>query len=280
MNTGIRVPTFLSAKMQLSVAMNGLLIPFNRSLVNLQRFCRPTAIHNDDPIYDLSFAGSCFLFRYCGRNLLLCSRHQLANTGRSPEEMVVILESDEGRIALSPSEVVQILGFESTSKDVGDIVLAEYRSEQRGAQLSPHFYNLDIEGAADLRRVPKDNVQVIFTVGYPSRFTDYDTVISEAGDITGANLVSRWAKIYLQQTPTLGIDREGLVPFEVHEDYQIDLGDPDGFSGAPVFFVYLDETRIARLGFGGMVTYASALGRFNVIEASYIRAAVRSMITS
>ena len=267
------VPSFLTAKLKTSVLMNGVLVPFNRSLDNLQRFCRPVFMRNDDPMFDISVHGSSFLMRHRGRNLMVCSRHQLENADRQPDELMVIVGEGEDQRGVTPSMVGRVGLDGPGDPDVGDILFAEFTSPFYGVDLSASFYDLDLHATPDLRQVPSDRVTLVFTVGYPRRFVDYDTDYTDDYEPTDVRVVSRWVKVYLEQAEPLPMDKPGLIPLQVHSRYDVRIGDPDGFSGSPVFFLYQDAGRQSRLGFAGMVTFASELGRFNMVEATHIRAA-------
>ena len=67
------------------------------------------------------------------------------------------------------------------------------------------------------------------------------------------------------------MDVENRFPMAIHKEAPIELKDPDGASGAPVFFVYQDRSNQAHLGFAGLVTHANELGRFMVYDAAVIQ---------
>jgi hypothetical protein len=170
MDVSPNVPSFLRAAVKLSVWMNGLLVPFNRTLVNLQRFCRPVMFHNDDPIFDLSSSGSSLLFRHTGRNLMVCTRHQLVNQGRDPADVLLIIDEPDGsKVALTPDQASRAIVPLPELASLEDIVLAEYASERSGRNIKPQFLQLDLDSTADLRHVRPEEVLLIFAVGYPTR---------------------------------------------------------------------------------------------------------------
>lgn len=270
------IPSFLTARMKTSVKMNGVLVPFSKSLDNVQRFCRPVAAHNAGSDYDVSLYGSGFLFHVAGRNLMVCSRHQVVNSGRDPGDLMIILGEGDNAIGMTPSVVGHVSVVGSELEAVGDIFLAEFASGPGGRDISGSFFKVDDD--ADLRTVRPQDVTLIFTVGYPSRLVDYEPTYDEGYDLRDVAIYSRWAKVYLELDDRVRSDIPGLVPLQVHQSYRIELGDPDGFSGAPVFFIYQDAQRTSHLGFAGMVTHASKLGRFSMVEASYIHQAIRAML--
>lgn len=271
------IPSFLIARMKTSILMNGVFVPFSQALDNVQRFCRPLAAHNEGSHYDISLYGSAFLFRVRDKNLMICSKHQVVNSKRDPSELLIILGEGGNAVGVTPSSVAHVSVLGSNFNDVGDIFLAEFQSGPSGRDISGSFFQIDLEGTADLRVVERNSVTLIFAVGYPSRLVDIESTYADDYVLTDVAIFSRWAKLYLKEVPSLSSDIPGLVPLELHDSYDVDLGDPDGFSGAPVFFIYQDKEHVSHLGFAGMITFASKLGRFNMVDASYIREAVSMM---
>ena len=53
--------------------------------------------------------------------------------------------------------------------------------------------------------------------------------------------------------------------------------DPDGMSGAPVFFISLDASSQAHLGFAGMITHARDR-RYLIYDGAHLRCVVDSYI--
>lgn len=271
------IPSFLTARMKTSVLMNGVFVPFSKSFDNVQRFCRPLAAHNEGSDYDISLYGSAFLFRVRDMNLMICSKHQVVNSGRDPSELMIILGEGDNAVGMTPSSVGHVSVLGPDFHDAGDIFLAEFKSGPNGRDVTGSFFRIDLDATADLRVVEPESVTLIFSVGYPSRLVDIEPSYTDDYDLTDVTIFSRWAKIYLQQVSRLPSDIPGLVPLELHESYKVDLGDPDGFSGSPVFFIYQSKDQVSNLGFAGMITYASKLGRFNMVDASHIREAVSMM---
>jgi len=269
------LPSTLIATMKLSVPMNGVHVPFRRCIENLQRFCRPVMFHNDDPVFDLSCSGSSLLFRHRGRNLMLCTRHQLVNLGRSPQDVVLILDDPDGRkVALTPNETIRAIFPIPEQVNLEDIFLAEYHSTRNGRNLDPQFFTLDLEAMVDLQSVPPKKVVLVFAIGYPTRFSSFETTIDADDCPTGLDVISRWCKLYLEPTEPSAWDHDLRLPLRVHERYHADIGDPDGFSGSPVFFLYQDDSKQAHLGFAGMITHANRDGRFLMYSAAHIRQVV------
>lgn len=280
--TTVGLPTPLVAAMKLSVPINGLFVPFKRCVDNLQRFCRPVMFHNDDPTFDLSYSGSSFLFRYRGRNLMLCTRHQLGKgaAARDPQDIMLIIEEAGRKVGLGPNEVTRANFAAPEQRDLEDIFLAEYRSVPDGRNLDPHFLRFDLDELPDLRSVPADRIVLTFAIGYPTRFSSFETTFDAEDMPVGLDVVSRWCKLYLEPRAPDAWDRDYRLPLRLHREFHADLGDPDGFSGSPVFFVHQDESKQAHLGFAGMIAEANADGRFSIYEAAYIRQVVDGLLAT
>jgi len=270
------IPSFLTAAMKLSLPINGVFVPFKQSVTNLQRFCRPVMFHNQDPVFDLSCSGSSFLFRHRAQNLMLCTRHQLENQGRDPQDVVLIVDELDGcKVALSPNGATRVIYHAPAPANLSDIFLAEYTSERTGRNIDSQFLRFDLDAVADLRTVAAEAIVLIFAIGYPTRFSSFETKLDQDdGSATGLDVISRWTKLYLEPAAPSSFDHEHRLPLQIHRDFQADIGDPDGFSGSPVFFIYQDDTRQAHLGFAGMITHGNKSGRFLIYETADIRRAV------
>lgn len=268
------IPSFFTAAMKTTVEMNGVYVRFHRCIENLQRFCRPVMLHNDDPLYGASYAGSCFLLRYKSRNVLLCTEHQLGSQGskRTPNEIMIIVEDDRGaKVGVSPDGAARIRFPDASTANLEDVVLIEYLSYRAGQDIQRHFYRLDSSAFVDLGTVKPAQVLVIFAVGYPSRFSSFETEFDTDYQAEGLDIRLGWSKLYLEQTTPQARDVPLRLPLQARSDAGTNIGDPDGFSGAPVFVVYQDAQLQAHLGYAGMITHGSRDGRFMVYDAGRIR---------
>jgi len=266
------------AKLKLHVAVNGLHLTPPEVPASLKRFCQPLAFYNVGSPFELSFSGSCLLVRHYGHNLLLCTRHQLVNAQRQPDEIVIVVEKIEGgSVGINPNQVSQVVldpSMDPSFEHLADIMLAEYVSNPQGRDLSSYFLPLDLTAIADLRSVPSETVMTIFSIAYPTSHTDYDPRMDEDGNFVGLHIVSRWNKLYFERAEPDAWDRKGLVPLVPARDEGPVLSDPDGISGAPVFFIHRPPGGDAALGFAGIISHANKRGRANMIEATHIRQAV------
>jgi hypothetical protein len=267
------------AKMTLSIEVNGIHLPVPAVPGSLQRFCRPLAFYNKGHDQELSFSGSCLLVRHNGHNLLVCSRHQLTNAARQPDEIVIVLDGKDGpRMGMNPSEVSQAVSDPSSDPalaDLADIMLAEYSSNQPDRDLAPHFLPLNLATTPDLRSVPSASADAIFTIGYPTSDTSYDTRFDEEWTVIGVDIVSHWWKLYLRQAAPTPWDGPGLIPLVPARENVLVLEDQDGISGAPVFFIHGIKAHKPGLGFAGIIIRANKQGRANMLEAAHTRQMLR-----
>ena len=229
MNT---LPGLIIAQIKTTVEINGIATPFNLSLTSLQRFCRPLLFHRNHDIYELAYSGSSFLFRCRGHNFLLCTRHQIKGEFSPADICIVVEEEDARKIGLSPNATNRIRIDSYLDRTAEDILLIEYHSERNGRDLSPYFLRFDPDTVRSLGSVSSEQVVIIFAIGYPTRFADYEVKFDET-DLApiGLEVVSRWCKLYLQPREATEWDLSSRIPVKVHEKYPADVGDPDGFSG-------------------------------------------------
>ncbi len=270
--------SFELAKIKTSVAMGRLFVPLNLSANALARFCRPVLLYNEGSNFDLTLRGSSFLFRHKGRNYLICTSHQLGKGAdvRLPSEMVIaVAEPDDKMVALTANGATRVIIEDKAHINAEDILIMEFDANRHGRDLNPLFFDLDIETVRTLDSVPSQDIDAIFTIGFQSSSTDYEPVFDQSDELLGTKIVSRWCKLYLKPTqggPWLPQLRIGL---EVHDGQREATAgspgyDPDGFSGAPVVFIYKDASSQRHLGFAGIITDADKFGRFAVYRAAHI----------
>ncbi|MDR6852673.1 hypothetical protein J2Y54_002193 [Sphingomonas sp. BE123] len=273
------IDPYTQAHLTLSIEVNGFALAAPSVPGSLLRFVRPLAFYNEGQTHELSFSGTSLRVRVRNRNFLLCSRHQLTNAGRGPGDIVMIIDVEGGRrVAINPNEVSQAVldpAVDPDYADVADILLAEYAPHSAERDLAPHFLQMDLLNVPDLRAVPAGSIDAIFTLGFPTSDTDYETSYDEDYSVTGVDIVSRWWKLYFRQDETNDWDKSGLVPLEPARREDPIPKDHDGMSGAPVFFIHGMKQRRPGLGFAGIILRANKLGRANMLEAEAIRRAFR-----
>jgi hypothetical protein len=134
--------------------------------------------------------------------------------------------------------------------------------------LRAHFLRLDL--SKTLGSVPAEQVRAIFAIGFPTAERDAVLTYDEEEIPTGLDMTVRWVKLYLELADRALLDTENRRPLVKHRIFEQELSDPDGHSGAPVFFISLDASLQAHLGFAGMITHSNGT-RFMIFEAEMIR---------
>ena len=266
------LPTPLLARMKLSVPINGVFVALAQVAGALRRFCTPALFHHENQnVFDLSSAGSALLFRYRGRNLALCTYHQLGKglNAVRPEQFMIM--ADGGKTGLAPNRVSRVRMEHPEHENLEDIFLAEYADDREGRDLRPFFLKLDL--GMNLGGVQPESVQAIFAIGFPTFAREPTLEIDDDGEPTKWAVQAHWVKLYLARSENQLLDTENRTPMVQDGRADQEAIDPDGMSGAPVFFVGLTTETNAFLGFSGMITHA--LGqRYMVYDASHLKTVV------
>ena len=118
--------------------------------------------------------------------------------------------------------------------------------------------------------MPPEQIKAIFAIGFPTEARDSETTFDDDDMPVGFNMTVRWVRFYLELAEPAPMDTENHRALVRHRTFQQGLTSPDGLSGAPVFFVYMDEGLNARVGFAGMITQSNGI-RFALYEAETIR---------
>jgi len=276
------LPTRLAAAEKTSVSVNGLLLPFTQAVFSFARFCRPLAFHNDDPTYELSTVGSAMGIRVMGVNVLISSRHQLGKgaMARDPSDVVVIIQDGSQTLSLTGNEVVTVTVDEAGQRRTEDVFMLRFDDHRAGRDLRPYFCRLDHAQLKDPSEIPAGSKVLAFVaIGYPSAHQHYGYGWDEeAMAVVPGEIRSRWVRVYLDAAEPLGMDKPGLVGFDIDQAQIKAIGDLDGLSGSPVLMVYQEPNLQAHMAVAGMVLWASSLGRANVLPASRLRGAVDRLV--
>lgn len=275
------LPSLLTSQLKLTVMMNGIYVPFRQALENFGRFCRPLSLYNDGTVFELSIPGSAFLARIQGHNLLMATRHQLGKgtDKRSPSDVVIVLDELDQRVALTGNE-----SFLASDRSGGipreqDLLLLRFEDGGNGRDLRPNFLQLQYDQILDATELPPGSKALIHAiVGFPSRFTEYDALWDEEAMATSQlSITSRWSKLFLVPAARTAWDDDELTPYVLPPNTQLDIGDPDGFSGSPLVMLYQDASHQTHLALAGVVVKASQVGRFNVYGPPRLRAAIEGL---
>lgn len=261
----------LELRAKLSVPVNGVFVPLTEAIASIRRFCAPAFFHHHElPEFQLARAGTALLLRYRGRNLALCTRHQLGGGAAQtdPERFTVTLtEAGGARLGLGPDVVTRVRMDHPAHGNLEDVLVLEYRNERNGRDIRGLFLDLDV--GRNLETIDHGSVKAMFAIGYPTAFTDVDFVADEEGNPVALDMTLRWVKLYLALAAPAPMDTENRRPMVQDPNADQETIEPDGMSGAPVFFVCLDRG-VACLGFGGIVTEARER-RYMVYDGDLLR---------
>jgi hypothetical protein len=225
----------------------------------------------DNPVFDVGPSGSSLFFRYRGHNFGVCTRHQFGTdiVATKPEEFVLIIDGQDGRkVGVTPNNVTRVTFEHEGHQNLSDIFIAGFDDMRGDRDLRAHFLQIDL--SKTLSSVPAEQVRAIFAIGFPTSERDADLTYDEEDILTGIYMKVRWIKLYLELADTELLDTQNRRPLIKHRTFEQELRNPDGLSGAPVFFIFLDASLQAHLGFAGMITHSNGT-RFMIYEAETIR---------
>lgn len=271
------IPSILSVRMKMSVKLNGVIISVHECIESLQRFCRPVIFFNIDEEFETSLAGSSFQVWTRNGGYKICTNHQLENHFRNPQEIILIVNGEDGRKkGLTPNGSGRINPITDETKNLDDLLIAYYQPDRPGLDMATNFLRMDLDNTPHLGEIEDAEIFLIFAIGYPTKSSDYEAAYDEAGNLLNVEVVSRWSKVFLERASRSTWDTENRIPLSLHHSYQSDIGDYDGYSGAPVFFLFKDGTSQLHLGFAGLLTHGNQRRRrFAMYDAKYVRQAVQ-----
>src|SRR5271169_2319384 len=237
----LNIPSPLVAKLRATVNVNGVYIPFNEAPNSLRRFIRPSSFHNADTQYELSFSGTCFLARHHNNYFLIATQHQLVNSNREAPEVCIAVKDDPlsgGKLMVSPSQSSTLSFGDINYKFAEDLLFLQFEPPRYNTEIVNLFYGLD--NIPDLSEVELDRVLILFTVGYPTQFIDYDIDFTNPEEPILKEIRQSYCKLYLEFSPECTMEYHRTLRVHSKMPLQRDV-DFDGFSGSPVFFLHQDK---------------------------------------
>lgn len=266
--------------MKLSIEMNGVYVPFNQVIEAWRRHCYPLLHYiPDSQGLDLGYAGSSLLLCHRGQLLQLFSNHQLENLGIDATDVLIYRDELTDEKALGPMEIVTSTVDDVSHENLNDIKIIRYASQREPDALAARFFRNDVSSMQTLEETDPDQVVLIFTVGFPLRNGRVEGDFNdESFEFENAHVFSASTKIYSQKADPIKIDPDNRLPLEIHDDFEVPPGyDFNGFSGAPVFFIWQDTEQNAHLGFAGMVTEVLFDSRLELYPGSKIQDILRRL---
>ena len=258
------------AHLKMSVLVNGVAMRFPEAMKAIRRFCQPAMFHSDAPVFDAGATGSAVFIRYRGNNFGLCTLHQFGSSGVvfPPEAFFLGLDGEEGRkVGLPPNEAIQISFDHEGHQNLSDLYVARFDDTREGRNLRQHFLEIDFQ--ATLQTVPANRVKIIVAIGFPTEEIEVNLKLDEDEIPIGYDMKLRWVRLVMERASPNKIDTPNRLPLVIHSKQENAISDPDGMSGAPVFFVYVDSSLQVYLGFAGIITNSNG-HRYMIYEADTI----------
>ncbi|WP_448208722.1 hypothetical protein [Azospirillum sp. sgz302134] len=254
---------------KLSIRVNGIMVPFKYAVNFLSKYCMPMVFGNDHSAYDVSPVGSSFRFRHRNRNFVVFSEHQLGKeeNRRKVESAHLIISEGDKWVGLTPNEAGSPI-CSDTDQKIEDIIILRYDSEREGRAIDGYFLNINWSDNPDIATYR--DVIAIFSIGYPSNNTEYEPEFNSDYEFVNLRIGSYWSRLYLERRAATAWDLPDRIPLKAHASYRLDAYELDGYSGAPVFFIYRDISGQTCLGFAGIITDANKVGDVNVYPATVI----------
>jgi hypothetical protein len=276
------LPSFAVAKAMLNVEINGVLVPFKEVPTRLSKHCRPLFFYRQNSSYDLAYSGSSLLFRVGSHNFQLSTKHQFRMEGQpdfSQVDSCLLVEEDGRHIALTPNGASRVV-LDPKADDFlpEDIALQEYDETRNGRDLNPSFLKMPFLDMKTFEDVDPKSILLVFSIGYPSSAQGYDMTFNDDYEVTDVNVVSRFLPIYFDPEsigPSYEVSRDQI---SVLDSYRNVIGQANGWSGAPIFFIWRSAGDVAHLGFGGMITHGKDEGRFLIFRGKDIQEVVSKVL--
>jgi len=201
------------------VALNGLIIPGRSVERALSRYTFNLIIENgEDETFKVLLGGSATAIRYCGREILLATQHQVSNIDLDRVAML----TDSGSHAITSAGMRAYKPSPDT--DAHDIVAFDFTEPCKTRhELRKRFFNLsDIQPD-----VPIDKIGAILLSGYPFSDQTYDIEENNHLGLSRRNISC---------TPHSQPSDNALFAVTPHRTLKFN---PDGMSGGSAFSIIM-----------------------------------------
>jgi hypothetical protein len=167
---------------------------------------------------------------------------------------------------LTPSGGLRVSYDDPAAKILEDLLILTFvRDSENLARLATNF--LQIDAMATLADVDADRIIHWMTIAWP---TSGKTVVLTPDEMNCEEFRTGFVRLALEPHDGPSLDKH--IAFHVRER-EPKRRDFDGYSGAPVFFLYVDDTREPRVGWAGIISRGG-----NGILHAYAAADIRSSI--
>jgi hypothetical protein len=216
------------------ISFNGLWLPANVAVQQVRRACVSLHANTFDRNWPSSNLGSAFLYRYRGRQFCLFSKHQLSKNWNG-DQVCVHLANDRSRL-FTGGRLIEFSRGEGAREEY-DLCALEMPWRLPVQLNAPIWFEAK---TGELRSF--DELEVAFTIGYPSKLTEIDG--EEQCEGVHLSQVLVWAEKAIGEPGRLSVLQ--LLPGAVMVPQC--FGDFDGFSGSPVFGINIATRAIEFLG--------------------------------
>ncbi len=247
--------SILDQMANLSVELNGVIIP-GRSIENVfAQYCVNLCMANDDELYKVSLAGSATPVRYQGREILLTTQHQLKGFDNQQVSML----TDTGNLITSGG----CRSYNGNSdSDAYDICAFDFTEPCKDhPELRNKFFNF--------REVPPDALNVhiigILLSGYPSADQKYE--IHEANHL---GLARRQIVCFPEAQPT----DPALLTVKAERSLR---QQPDGMSGGSAFIIQFESGK-PKAYFAGIILRGGT-DSFHILKAGFVMVFLKSVFS-
>lgn len=232
---------------ELSVDVNGTLIPGCSTGNSLSRYTRIAAVFNDDETYKISLLGSMTAIRFNGREIALTTQHQLRGVD---ESRVGILTDTGSRLITSGGSRRYPPNAET---DAYDIIAFDFSDPCKSRpELQSYFF--------DLRSPPPDtlieNVLAVLLTDYISKEQDYDIADNNHLGLVRRRIACRFDT---QPSDDALLRVKPLQPLDKS---------PDGMSGGTAFMI-MNENSAHKAYFAGIIVRGGQ-NELYIIKAGYV----------
>lgn len=247
-------PTLIQDFAQLSVKLNGLVVPGRLIERTLAAHSFNLVVYNNHETHKVSLVGSATAVYFNGRYILLCSNHQLRDV--NPKQVSMLKDDGDLLVTSGGYRAYQV----RSDTDANDIAAFDFTEPVAAhPDLKRRFFDL-----TELPpNTPVTNVMAMLLTGYPSAGQTYDLETNNHLGLARLNVVCE---------PDGQPDDDALIRVRATSPLSID---PDGMSGGSAFVIQMSGTDL-RAYFAGIILQG---GRqfFHVLKSGYVVAFLRSL---
>lgn len=246
--------TFLDELTDLSVNVNGLVVPGRSIEQTLARHSFNLVVNNNHETYKVSLVGSATAVKFKGRYILLCTNHQLVGVDLQQVAML----KDDGSILVTSSGSRSY--SQSSETDAYDLVAFDFTEPVAAhPELRRRFFNLSATPPDTLNT----NILAMLLTGFPAKAQKYE--LEDKNHLGMARL---------NVTCLPDSQPADLALLRVRPERELTIS-PDGMSGGSAFVIQL-VNREPHAYFAGIIVRGGVSG-FYVLKVGFVVAFLNSI---